>query len=286
MALIKAWSANIAGPGPTGVDVLYSDDESHSTGAVYNTHERSSVNGSPVLTNYGGPRWRLYLDLNHRPSLIWQMAIIRSGVAGGLPAPARTWDGGTVNGLDLTGGELRIRMSTARDFYLPQRTQLLLHAQWYDPNRFYGHGTTYNAVFVPKNRPTFDQALGAPPPGKRDPSGFVILPQGFVDYTFKYDPSELQDLAARPDRMFPGFYSPIPDRQEVMKLPLLNTLIIFHCPDEGSSTVVGTNFGEVIPPRYQPPDDWNAPGTPGIWYISLLELWVDPLLNPGAVSVA
>lgn len=294
MTIVPVWRANIGGSDQIALDTLYSSDSNHASDAAYIAANRTTVNGVPVATNWGVSRWRFFLDSQHREKgLIWQMLIATAGAVNGIPCPARAYKGRTVYGLDLMGGELRIRVAldSSRKFYLAQKMQMLLLHQATDDRGYFGFPQTYVSVFMPHNRPTLDQALGAIPVQQRDASGYVILPTGqFVDYVMPFDPAEQVDMLAERYRMFPsGVYGRTGDTLEERsnmfeRTRLQNVMVILHCPDAG---MVLSEFGlaSVVPPQYQPPDNWNTPGTGGLFYVASVELLVNPERNPNAIDL-
>lgn len=291
MTLIPVWRANIAGIAEPSVFTLYSDAPDHMSAPVYLPMRRNTAYGG-CFTNYGEtPWWRLFCDRFHRPGMIYQWAIITPGGANGLPTPARTHKGRTVNGLNLLGAELDIRVAIDRGIYWPQKMQAIPLLQWRDDTAAFGHGTTYLAGFVPRSGPTLDQALGAAPVATRNPAGQMTPPCGPTMFTFRFNEPDLHDRGANPVKLFQQYSrigTGIAEREDVFAQLLNNIIIAFHIPDAGSPLPVlpnGPADGPCIPPAYQPPENANPQIGPAIWYITGMELRVDDTRNPNAVVI-
>lgn len=300
--LIRVWKSNIGDPTyPVNLFALYAD-EGHQNNKTYANLRREPYAGSYLATNFSNPQMAYGIDDDHLPSIIWQLAFITTNGGGGmpqslsLPTPARTYEGRTINGLNLLNGERRIK-GWVHNWYWPQRAQTFGHIQWGDITRFRGSKATYNAIFVPRGRPSLDEHWGAAPVWQTDgttlnrPSSgaYVSDSPSVIEYTIKFDPMEMVDLEARPDKLYSSGYNRIGESLDARidmfhRGTVENIHLLQHVLDIGSGPYPPTPQPPAYsPPAQQPP--YGPGGTTGILYILSDEVWADSDLNPNAIPV-
>ena len=188
------------------------------------------------------------------------------GTAGRIQVPSRTVRRGrTVTGLDIRGGELRVRARARNGLHLARWQRITALMQYEDPRCFYGHATNVNYLYA--GLPSLDDALGYASMANRSASG-EARNTGFVDWTVGFDPDEWEPIDARPDKVAAWTYSRSTTTAEAMREKLLNIMIVFSA------------FVPLTPEPTAKPD-----ATFGNLDLSKVELWVDDALNPNMTVV-
>lgn len=280
MSLICVWDCPFSGTNPIPIVSArvesWPTDGDRTVFGVYAPITR--YNPSPGVY-YGYTNGPLWADNNHSQIERLYLPFIFNPVGrplGGInsddciPEPSRTWKGKTINGIDLYGGKIELELCT-NNLQLDQFVQMNWLCQWHDPEANDGRGSAVNYLVSPQQ--SICERLGYTPADRRAASG-ESRSVGWTSVTVQFPTCEAEEvdmvaLDGRPDKVAAGVYSHSKTVRDAFACELLDMMVVFH---------VGQNV-----PTNQPTA--RVDGGFGELYVRKVKVWVDPVLNPNAVSL-
>lgn len=287
--LIKAWRVDFtrADPYPLVSAIAAAPFSDRAVFGQYRPLTRYEPSPGNVYghTPYGSsPPGALWRDTNHsQAEILWLPMImpttqIVAGIppAALIPRPQRTLDDGEiVQGLDLYGGRVVLELNF-NNVHLPQRMQMALLLQWWDPEANAGRGANVN--YLVRLKRSIDERMGYTPAHERGPDGQTRT-VGWTTITIdlpKDDGATARDEAedglipidGRPDKVSANVYGRSISAREAYRRQLLNVMLVLH-----NGTVV-----PAIEPLARPGGGY------GEIYVRRCEIHVDQDLNPNAVD--
>lgn len=281
MTLVKAWEADYSSQATVPWSCNLSQPGNHA--AFWKEQQWTLYNGYSH-TPYGVPA-EMWRDTNHLPrQYIYNVGILRPSTFG-APPRVHPVSGDTINGLDLYGGEMHLRM-LGGSLYLTRRSQIGLLMQWYDPEALNGLGAHVNYILKPRDGKTIDEHMGFLPANERHVTG-QELNTAWHDIVLKFeaddpatsaheDESSLIPLHGRPDKVASLVYGTSDSARAAYLCQLANLQIVIY-----TGTALPNSREPAAGNIVEPMTRYDGPGSGwGQLYIADASLHVNPALNP------